>query len=607
MVLFGNLWYNQRACRIETKKGPAMRLKITQSAKSTRLYAIKSTYDPKTGKTSSKIAAKLGTAEEIMEREGIGYDEAIGWARKKIEEMTEQEAQDAKAIVVNLRPSKRIGKNARRSANVGYLFPMKVLSELGLRAICDRISQNAGFDFDLAQIAEHLIVGRMISPSSKIATHRWCQGLVEVPGFSEHQMYRALSVLAANSDKIQAALYKSSAKLRKRRTGVLFYDCTNYFFDINIADEQGDRQYGISKEHRPNPIVQMGLFMDADGIPLAFRITPGNQSEQTTLKPLERTIMEEFGESKFVVCTDAGLSSKENRIFNTEGGRAFVTVQSIKKLKDDLREWALGKTGWMLCGSDALYDLREADEVAYWDRVFYKERWIKDTDGFEQRLIVTFSFKYMEYQASIREQQAERAAAKAKAGSKAVQRRSPNDPARFLSVDHITEEGELAGRAIVSLDESKIAEEARYDGFSCVATSLEDAPDEIIAINKRRWQIEECFRIMKTEFKARPVYLSRKDRIEGHFLTCFIALLVYRLMEDRLSGAHTCETLLSTLRSMNMLELAGEGWIPAYTRTEVTDALHDTFGLRTDYEIVTNRQMRKVLTQSRSAKVKGTK
>ena len=584
-----------------------MRLKITKSAKSTRLYAIKSTYDPRTGKTSSKVAAKLGTAEEIMEREGIGYDEAIGWARRRIEEMTEQEAQDAKAIVVSLRPNRRIGRNARRSANAGYLFPMKVLSELGLRAICDGISQNAGFDFDLAQIAEHLVVGRMISPSSKIATHRWCQGLVEAPGFSEHQMYRALSVLAANSDAIQAALYKSSAKLRKRRTGVLFYDCTNYFFDINIADEQGDRQYGISKEHRPNPIVQMGLFMDADGIPLAFRITPGNQSEQTTLKPLERTIMEEFGESRFVVCTDAGLSSKENRLFNTEGGRAFVTVQSIKKLKGDLREWALDRTGWMLCGSDTLHDLREADEAACWDRVFYKERWVKDADGFEQRLIATFSFKYMEYQASIREQQAERAAAKAKAGAKAVQRRGQNDPARFLSVDHITEEGELAGRAIVSLDESRIAEEARYDGLSCIATSLEDAPDEIIAINKRRWQIEECFRIMKTEFKARPVYLSRKDRIEGHFLTCFIALLAYRLMEDRLGGAYTCETILSTLRSMNMLELEGEGWIPAYTRTEVTDALHDAFGLRTDYEIVTNRQMRKVLTQARCTRVKGTK
>lgn len=314
--------------------------------------------------------------------------------------------------------------------------------------------------------------------------------------------------------------------------------------------------------------------------------------------------MEEFGESRFVVCTDAGLSSKENRLFNTEGGRAFVTVQSIKKMRADLREWALDREGWMLPGSDETFDLREVGEVgevANWDRVFYKERWGKDDDGFEQRYVATFSFKYMEYQASIRERQAERAAAKA------AERRNPNDPARFLSVDHVTAGGEVADRAVVSLDEAKVAEEARYDGFSCIATSLEDEPAEVIAVNRRRWQIEECFRIMKTEFRARPVYLSRRDGIQGHFLTCFIALLVYRLMDDRLGGRFTCEQLLSTLRGMDMLELAGEGWIPAYTRDDVTDALHDAFGFRTDYEIVTNRQMGKVLTAAHSPRVKSTK
>ena len=258
----------------------------------------------------------------------------------------------------------------------------------------------------------------------------------------------------------------------------------------------------------------------------------------------------------------------------------------------------------MLPGSDGAYDLREVGEVENWERVFYKERWAKDDDGFEQRYVATFSFKYMEYQASIREQQAERAAAKAAKGAKAAERRNPNDPARFLSVEHVTAEGELASRAVVALDESKVAEEARYDGFSCIATSLEDDPADIIAVNKRRWQIEECFRIMKTEFRARPVYLSRSDRIRGHFLTCFVALLVYRLMDERLGHAFTCEELLKTLRGMDMLELSGEGWMPAYTRDDVTDALHDAFGFRTDYEIVTNRQMGKVLTAAHSAKVK---
>lgn len=584
-----------------------MRLKVTKSAKSTRLYAIKSTYDPKTRKTSSKIAAKLGSAEEVMAHEGLDYDGAIEWAKARIAEMTSEEESLRDAVTVRLRPATQIGKDVRRNVCVGYLFPRKVLSELGLRDICDGIAEGSGFDFDLGEIAECLIVGRMLAPSSKKSTLGWCQSLVEPPSFSIHQVYRALSVLARRCDAIQSALYEASSRLHRRRTGVLYYDCTNYFFEVEGADEDGDRQYGVSKEHRPNPIVQMGLFMDADGIPLAFRITPGNQSEQTTLKPLERTIVEEFGESRFVVCTDAGLSSRENREFNTEGGRAFVTVQSIKKMKADLREWALERTGWLLSGSEDLHDLREVDEVANWERVFFKERWVVGDDGFEQRYVATFSFKYMEYQASIREQQALRAAAKVSKGARATERRNPNDPARFVSIEHVTADGELASRAVVALDESKIADEARYDGFSCIATSLEDDPSEIVAINRRRWQIEECFRIMKTEFRARPVYLSRKDRIQGHFLTCFIALLVYRLMDERLDHGFTCERLLSTMRGMDMLELAGEGWIPAYTRDDVTDALHDAFGFRTDYEIVTNRQMRTVLARSRDPKVKSTK
>ncbi len=605
MVLLGTLCYNIKEYRLS--KEIAVRLKMTRSSKSTRLYAIKSTYDPKTRKTSSKIVAKLGTAEEVMEREGVDYEGAIAWARAEIAHMTEKEAADAAAITVRLRPAKRIEKGLRRSANAGYLFPMKVLSELGLVGICDDIAAEEGFEYNLGEIACYLVAGRMLSPSSKLATFEWCQGLVEVPSFSEHQVYRALTVLAEHSDAIQAKLYKASERLHRRRTGVLYYDCTNYFFEVEGADSDSDRQYGLSKEHRPNPIVQMGLFVDADGIPLAFSITPGNQNEQTTLKPLERTIIDEFGESMFVVCTDSGLSSKANHLFNTRGGRAFVTVQSIKKMQADLREWALDRKEWRLPGSEAVYDLHEVNEVKMWDRVFYKERWAKDNEGFEQRYVATFSFKYMEYQASIREQQAQRAAAKAAKGAGAVGKRNVNDPARFLSVDHVTAQGELASHAVVSLNESKIAEEARYDGFSCIATSLEDEVSDIIAVNKRRWQIEECFRIMKTEFKARPVYLSRKDRIRGHFLTCFIALLVYRLIDERLNHAFTCEKLLSTLREMNMLELAGEGWVPAYTRDDVTDALHDAFGLRTDYEIVTNRQMGKVLTASRSPKIKSTK
>ncbi|QTU83743.1 transposase [Xiamenia xianingshaonis] len=276
-------------------------------------------------------------------------------------------------------------------------------------------------------------------------------------------------------------------------------------------------------------------------------------------------------------------------------------------MKTELREWALDPAGWRLSGSDAVYDLREAGEVETWERVLHKEKRAKDDEGFERRCVATFSFKRMEYRASMCERQAERAAAKAAKGAKAAERRSPNDPARLLCVEHVTAEGELADRAVASLDESKVAEEARCDGLSCIATSLEDDPADVIAVNKRRWRIEECFRTMKAELKARPACLSRADGIRGHFLTCFVALLVYRLMDERLGHKFTCGELLSTLRGMDVLELSGEGWVPAYARDDVTDALHDAFGFRTDYEIVANRQMGKVLTAAHGAKVRSTK
>lgn len=584
-----------------------MRLSIKKTSAATRLYAIKSTYDPATRKTSSKVVAKLGTAEEIMEREGVSYDEAIEHARGVVAKMTAGDKEQRQAVAVCFHPDRIVGKDARRRANAGYLFPKKICSELGIREICGRVAQKSHTEFDLGEITETLVLGQMLCPSSKRSIYSWAQNLIEAPAYSEHQAYRALSLLSEHSDDVQAALYKSSSRLHKRKTGVLYYDCTNYFFEIEQADEDGERQYGISKEHRPNPIVQMGLFMDTDGIPLAFRITPGNLNEQKTLLPLEKTIIKDFKESRFVVCTDAGLASRENRKFNAYGERSFVVVQPIKKMKGELKDWALGRDGWRLSGSDEIYHLHEVDEVKHYNDIFHKERWVKDDDGFSQRYIVTFSFKYMEYQRSIREGQVERAAKSTKRGAASIERRNQNDPARFVKLTHITGEGEIADKSVAALDEGRINAEALFDGFSCIATTLEDKPKDIIAINKRRWQIEECFRIMKTEFKARPVYLSRPERIRAHFLVCFMALLVYRLMEVRIDHALTCKELLSTLSGMDMVELAGEGWIPAYARTDRTDAIHEAFGFRTDYEIITNRKMRTILSRARDPKVEVTK
>ena len=405
-------------------------------------------------------------------------------------------------------------------------------------------------------------------------------------------------MIANENDFFQSELYKNSQNLVNRNKEVLYYDCTNYYFEIEEEDDF--RKYGISKEHRPNPIVQMGMFMDADAIPLAFSIFEGNQNEQPSMSPLEQKIIKDFGTSNFIVCTDAGLSSTSNRKLNSIQGRGFVTTQPIKKLKGFLQDFCLADEGWYLPGSNKKYKLSELDEEADYDKVFYNDRWINE-DNLEQHLIVTYSIKYRNYQRTVRERQVERAIKYVESPSKLTKNRA-NDPKRFVEQGHCTPDGEVASKTITTLNRKQIDNETKYDGFYAVCTNLECDVSSIIKINQRRWEIEECFRIMKTEFKSRPIYLSRKDRITAHFTTCFTALVIYRILEQKLKEKYTCEELINTIRSMDMMIAPGEGYIPTYTRTDITDALHDAFGFRTDYQITSQKNMRKILNQTRKRK-----
>jgi transposase len=414
---------------------------------------------------------------------------------------------------------------------------------------------------------------------------------MEQPGFALQHIYRALEVIASETDFIQSEVYKNSLPLQKRKTGILYYDCTNYFFETE--QEDGIKQYGYSKEHRPNPIVQMGLFMDGDGIPLAFDIQEGNTNEQLTLTPLEKKILGDYDLSKFIVCTDAGLASTSNRKFNNKDGRAFITTQSIKKLKKHLKGWALSKDGWSLAGNKQHFDISLLDDEKDRDSTYYRERWIHE-DGLEQKLIVTYSIKYRDYQRQIRNAQIDRAKKLMSTNPTKINKKSQNDYRRFVEKTSVTKEGEIAETDVYHLNSSLIEQEEAYDGFYAVCTNLEDDAPAIIALNHRRWEIEECFRIMKSEFKARPVYLSRDDRIKAHFTTCFLALLLYRLLEKKLDEKFTSHEIIHGLRNMNFYEIKGDGYVPTNTRTDFTDALHEKFDFRTDYQIVSLGQMKKI-------------
>ena len=584
-----------------------MKLTVSKSKNSASFY-VQKTIRKESGAVTTVTVEKLGNLDEVRTKAG-GKDPYV-WAQEYVNELNRKEYEQQKSVIVSYSPTKLLKKGEQKAYNCGYLFLQDIYYSLGLHKICRTIRSRHLFEYDLNDILSKLIFTRILYPSSKKASNKKARLFLEQPSFELHDIYRALSVLAQENDFIQAELYKNSQDFVERRKDILFYDCTNYYFELEEEDDF--RRYGKSKQHQPLPLVGMGLFMDYDGIPLAFDLFPGNQSEQPTLKPLEKKVLKDYGLNQVIVCTDAGLSSKSNRKFNDKsiGGerlRSFITTQSVKQLPAYLKEFTLDPDGWHRIGDDKIYNINELDETEDYQKIFYKERWIKEDLSqrknqkkdapLEQHLVVSFSLKYHRYQRRIRGGQIERAQELINHGTYKQRIKNQNDPYRFIGHQVMTNDGEVCSQDVPFLNTNVIQEEEMYDGFYAVCTNLEDMGiDEIIRINKKRWQIEECFRIMKTEFKSRPAYHSKEERIRAHFLTCYIALFVFRILEKKLNEKYTCEEIIDTLRTM-MMSRPGEklGYIPAYTRTDLTDALHETFGFRTDYEITTDVNMKKII------------
>lgn len=570
-----------------------MKLTFSKSKNSTSLYIQKSFR--KNGKSTSKIVRKLGTMEELLPQHNNSEEEVIAWGKRIAKKMTEEEKRDKDVVLISLSQSKLLEPMKQTSYNGGYLFLQDIFHSLKLDKICRDIQDEYKFEYDLADVLSRLIYSRIIYPSSKLSTFEDSKNFIEQPTFELHDIYRSLDVLAEKCDTIQEFLYENSKKVVNRNTSVLYYDCTNYFFEIE--EERGNCRYGKCKEHRPLPIIQMGLLMDGNGFPLSFVIFPGNENEQPSLIPVEKKIIKDFGITKFVVCTDAGLASKENREFNIQKNCSYIVTQSLKKVKKHIKEWALNPEGWSKGDSTGL-DISSVMKVVddgetFEDGIWYKERWINE-NGIEQRIIVSFSPKYRAYQRYIRSRQIERARKSAESNKKTTTR-NPNSPSRFLDEVRYTDNGEVADNVEVVVNDGRIAEEEKYDGFYAVCTTLEDNIKDIIEVNKRRWEIEESFKIMKSEFKARPVYLQKDNRIEAHFLTCFIALMFIRILEDRTGNKLTIEELIDTLRGYNFYHYEGSGYVPTYTRNDATDILHEAFEFRTDYQINGEKNMKKII------------
>lgn len=571
-----------------------MRLKISKSKNTTLFYIIKDY--TKNGKRSTKIVKRIGNLEDVKIMAG-NTDYNI-WLKEYVKKYNEEHCKN-ETVIIKKNNRKIIPMDTRNTFNVGYLFLEKLYYQLKLNDVCDKIQDKYKFQFDLNEILSYLIYARIIYPSSKLETFKQCQNFIRQPKFKLHDEYRALTYIAENMDFIQEQLFNNSKNIIKRNSSVIYYDCTNYFFDIDNEDDL--RRYGISKEHRPNPIVGMGLFMDGDGLPLSCNIYPGNQNEQKTLIPEESKIVNNFklDSTRMILCTDAGLASDEIKKFNIKDNRGFVITQSLKKLKEEYKSQVFDKSDWRIPNDfKKVYNLETIEnddslKEKYYDTLFYKIIQT-ETKSVKQDLIVTFCFKYFDYNRNIRNSQIERAKKIIETNNVTRKGKNQNDYRRFIDSLNSTNSGEVAENTSYSINEDLIKEEGKYDGYYALTTNLVGDINEIFKIVKGRWEIEESFRIMKSDFLARPVNLSREDRIKAHFMICFMSLFIYRLLEKKLDYKYTTSEILDTLKNMNMLENKGDGYLPEYIRTTLTDELHELFSFRTDYEINTYKDFKKI-------------
>ncbi len=572
-----------------------MKLTISKSKNAESFYISKGYINDK-GVSTSVIVRKLGTLADLLVEHGPTREHVVAWAREqaKLETIKYKEEKKSKAIQITFHADRQLDYDKQKFFRGGYLFLQSIYYGLQLNKTCRKLKSKYNFKYDINAILSDLIYSRVLEPTSKRSAFKVASEFLEKPSYELHDIYRALDVLGKECNFIQSEVYKNSHFLGKRNDKILYYDCTNYYFEVE--QEDSSKKYGKSKEHRPNPIIQMGLFMDGDGIPLAFSLFPGNSNEQTSLKPLEKKVIEDFGCQKFIYCSDAGLGSEDIRAYNHRGERAFIVTQSIKKLPAEDKAWALNKKGFKRVSDDKAIDL---DQIPEDDQGLYYKDEPYTTKKLHQRLIITYSPKYARYQKKIRDNQVERAEKMLASGKSKKQRKNPHDPARFIGSIAVTQDGESAD-VHKFLDENKIEAEAQYDGLYAVCTDLlDDDVSDILKVSEGRWQIEECFRIMKTDFSARPVYLQDENRIKAHFLICFLALLSYRLLEKKLDYQYTCSTLLDTLKAMNFAAIEEQGFIPLYKREKITDMLHDACGFRTDYQFITKSQMKTIQKKSK--------
>lgn len=583
-------------------------------------------------KVTTKNIFKIGKHSELLAQ---GHADPLAYAKEVVEEYNKKMKSEKVDLEITIDFNKKLIPSdnvASKSSllNIGYFFLQDIYSKLNLKDFIKNITKDKKITYNLNDITRFLTFDRILNPRSKLAAVNNLDFFYEKPSFSHQNVLRGMDILADHYDSYLQHLFENSNTIVKRDTSICYYDCTNYYFEIETADEPyydevtgeylyGLRQYGPSKEHRPNPIVEMGLFMDKDGIPLTMGLYPGNMNEQKTVHELETKLIKTLKNKRLIYCGDAGLGSASIRAFNDMGGRAFIVTQSIKKLSEELQNDIFNDTGYKLLSNNSCVTLKhmksfnkfDENNISLYQDKAYKEiivdsnidlglfeekifkngntKIVKSKANLKQKIIITYSRKMAEYQKNIRNKQIERAKALLARGVDDI-RKGPNDIARFIK---------STNKTLYTLDQDRIDLEEKYDGFYAIATNLlEDDPKDIIEINSQRYKIEDCFRVLKTNFNGRPVHHRLDNRIVAHFMICYTALLIYRLLEKQLKDKKydfTINEILTTLKNMNVSNRDGLFYEAEFTSSKVCTALNDLFNFRLDKKYYQNSELTKLV------------
>lgn len=592
----------------------------TSTSKNSKNYSIIEDYY-RNGKRTTKVVEYIGTQAKITELAQTDNLTIDTWLQNYLNRYKEKQniSTELQEVIIKKYANRLIPRDTLQQFNVGYLFLKDIYYSLKIDKIVKEISKKYKFEFDLNEVLSNLVFSRIIYPSSKLKTYELSKNFIETPMYNLENIYRGLTYLNIEMDFIQKEIYNNSKLVIDRNTRIMYFDCTNYYFDINEETEL--QKYGKGKDGKAKPLVGMGLFMDGNGLPIAMNIYPGNENETKHLIPLQEKMENDFEliNKQTIICTDAAMCTDEIKQFNIKDGKAFVITQSIKKLKEEYKKEIFKDSDWRIIGDlSKTYKLSEIlsdDELSkkHYETIFYKIV-PTETAHVVQDLIVTFQIKYRDYLRNVRNGQIERANKKigsTNKGDKIKLSVNPNDFRRLIKEEvsdfKKTKKKKTNGTNSLnannekttyyysySINQDKVKDEEKYDGYYGITTNLNGNIEDILKISKNRWEIEESFRILKTDFDSGTVHLSREDRIKAHFLTCFISLLIYRILENKLDYKYTNTQIIEKLKEMNMYEEKGTGYSPAYTRTDLTDNLHEVFGFRTDYEIINYENFKKI-------------